>query len=375
MFFSRDDKKEAAMLPMLPLRDIVLFPHEVRPLYVGREKSIAALKDAMARKGADGKAWLLLAAQKKAKTNDPTPDELFSYATLGQVVQLLPLPDGTVKVLVEGVARAKIGKFAPHEPFFLCEYERVTEETTKGVELEALVRAVQATFKAYVELNKRIAPELQQQVGTIEDASRLSDTIAIHLPFKSVAEKQTMLETESPAKRLEKLYELMQGEIEILKAEKRIKSRVKKQMERTQREYFLNEQMQAIQRELGDKDEGKGELQELDDKLKAKKMPREAQAKIKKEIKKLKMMGPMSAEATVVRNYIDWVLSLPWGDETKDKLDLGDVGSGVDRPFSASWVTRTRARASSRSSMTSSSRARCRRTRRPRSRRRSRSSR
>ena len=325
MFFSRDDKKEAAMLPMLPLRDIVLFPHEVRPLYVGREKSIAALKDAMAKKGADGKAWLLLAAQKKAKTNDPAPDELFTYATLGQVVQLLPLPDGTVKVLVEGVARAKISKFAPHDPFFLCEFERIVEEVTKGVELEALVRAVQATFKAYVELNKRIAPELQQQVGTIEDASRLSDTIAIHLPFKSVADKQAMLETESPVKRLEKLYELMQGEIEILKAEKRIKSRVKKQMERTQREYFLNEQMQAIQRELGDKDEGKGELQELDDKLKAKKMPKEAQAKIKKEIKKLKMMGPMSAEATVVRNYVDWVLSLPWGDETKDKLDITEA--------------------------------------------------
>ena len=313
------------MLPMLPLRDIVLFPHEVRPLYVGREKSIAALKDAMAKKGADGKAWLLLAAQKKAKTNDPAPDELFAYATLGQVVQLLPLPDGTVKVLVEGVARAKISKFAPHDPFFLCEFERIVEETTKGVELEALVRAVQATFKAYVELNKRIAPELQQQVGTIEDASRLSDTIAIHLPFKSVADKQAMLETESPVKRLEKLYELMQGEIEILKAEKRIKSRVKKQMERTQREYFLNEQMQAIQRELGDKDEGKSELQELDDKLKARKMPKEAQAKVKKEIKKLKMMGPMSAEATVVRNYIDWVLSLPWGDETKDKLDITEA--------------------------------------------------
>ncbi|HEY0880143.1 MAG TPA: endopeptidase La [Archangium sp.] len=325
MFFSRDDKKEAALLPMLPLRDIVLFPHEVRPLYVGREKSIAALKEAMAKKGADGKAWLLLSAQKKAKTNDPAPDELFAYATLGQVVQLLPLPDGTVKVLVEGVSRAKITKFANHDAFFLCEYDKVTEEPAKGVEVDALVRAVQATFKAYVELNKRIAPELQQQVGAIDDPSRLADTIAIHLPFKSVADKQAMLETESAVKRLEKLYELMQGEIEILKAEKRIKSRVKKQMERTQREYFLNEQMQAIQRELGDKDEGKSELQELDDKLKAKKMPKEAQAKVKKEIKKLKMMGPMSAEATVVRNYIDWVLSLPWGEETKDKLDITEA--------------------------------------------------
>ncbi|MFT3707229.1 MAG: endopeptidase La [Archangium sp.] len=324
MFFSRDEKKEA-VLPLLPLRDIVLFPHEVRPLYVGREKSIAALKDAMARKGADGKAWLLLSAQKKAKTNDPAPEELFQFATLGQVVQLLPLPDGTVKVLVEGVARAKISKFQPHDAFFLCDFERVTEPPATGVEVEALVRAVQATFKAYVELNKRIAPELQQQVAIIDDAGRLSDTIAIHLPFKSVADKQALLETESPIRRLEKLYELMQGEIEILKAEKRIKSRVKKQMERTQREYFLNEQMQAIQRELGDKDDGKSELQELDDKLKAKKMPKEAVAKVKKEIKKLKMMGPMSAEATVVRNYIDWVLSLPWGDETKDKLDITEA--------------------------------------------------
>ena len=328
MFFSRDDKKEAAALPMLPLRDIVLFPHEVRPLYVGREKSIAALKEAMARKGADGKAWLLLAAQKKAKTNDPTPDELFTFATLGQVVQLLPLPDGTVKVLVEGVSRAKIGKFLPNAPFFLCEYERVEEEKAEGVELEALLRAVHQTFKSYVELNKRIAPELQQQVAIIEDPSRLADTIAIHIPFKSVGDKQSLLETESPVARLEKLFELMQGEIEILKAEKRIKSRVKKQMERTQREYFLNEQMQAIQRELGGEkgdDGGKTELQELDEKLKSKKMPKEAHAKVKKEIKKLKLMGPMSAEATVVRNYIDWVLSLPWGDETKDKLDIEDA--------------------------------------------------
>jgi ATP-dependent Lon protease len=225
------------------------------------------------------------------------------------------------------VARAKIGKFVPNDAFFLCEFERVMEEPTKGVEIEALVRAVQATFKAYVELNKRIAPELQQQVAIIDDASRLSDTIAIHLPFKSVQDKQALLETESRTRRLEKLYELMQGEIEILKAEKRIKSRVKKQMERTQREYFLNEQMQAIQRELGDKDDGKTELQELDEKLKAKKMPKEAQLKVKKEIKKLKMMGPMSAEATVVRNYIDWVLSLPWGDETKDKLDIAEAES------------------------------------------------
>jgi ATP-dependent Lon protease len=329
MFF-RDDQKTSAPVPLLPLRDIVLFPHEVRVLYVGREKSISALKDAMAKKGADGKAWLLLSAQKKAKTNDPAPDEVFHFATLGQVVQLLPLPDGTVKVLVEGVRRAKITTFVPHDPFFLCEYESVDEATEKTVEIEALMRAVQATFKAYVELNKQIAPELQQQVGVIDDPSRLADTVAIHVPFKAVGDKQALLETESPVKRLEKLYELMQGEIEILKAEKRIKSRVKKQMERTQREYFLNEQMQAIQRELGDKDEAKSEIQELEDKLKSKKLSKEAHSKVKKEIKKLKLMGPMSAEATVVRNYIDWVLSLPWGDETRDTLDVGAAKTVLD---------------------------------------------
>lgn len=325
MFSSRDDKDQAAMLPMLPLRDIVLFPHEVRPLYVGREKSIAALKDAVAKKGEDGKSWLLLVAQKAAKTTDPSPDELFGYATLGQVVQLIPLPDGVVKVLVEGVARVKLTKFVPNDTYFLCEFQRVEEQEPQGIEVEALMRAVQATFKAYVELNKRIPAELPQQVGAIEEPSRLADTIAVHLPFKSVNDKQAMLETESPVKRLEKLYELMQGEIEILRAEKRIKARVKKQMERSQREYILNEHMQAIQRELGDKDDGKTELQELDEKLKSKKMPKEAQAKVRKEIKKLKMMGPMSAEATVVRNYIDWVLSLPWGDETKDKLDIAEA--------------------------------------------------
>jgi ATP-dependent Lon protease len=333
MFFSRDEKTPSTspQLPLLPLRDIVLFPHEVRPLYVGREKSIAALRYAMANKGPDGKAWLLLSAQKKAKTNDPGPDELFHFCTIGQVVQLLPLPDGTVKVLVEGVTRAKVTKFVKHEPFFLCEFETVIGEITASVELEALMRAVQATLKAYVELNKRIAPELQQQVAAIEDPSRLADTIAIHVPFKTVADKQALLETTAVTKRLEKLHELMQGEIEILKAEKRIKSRVKKQMERTQREYFLNEQMQAIQRELGEKDDGgKTEIQELEDKLKAKRMPKEAQAKVKKEIKKLKMMGPMSAEATVVRNYIDWVLSLPWAEETKDKLDITEAEKVLD---------------------------------------------
>ncbi|MER2559864.1 MAG: endopeptidase La [Myxococcaceae bacterium] len=317
-------------LPLLPLRDIVLFPHEVRPLYVGREKSIAALKEAMNRKATEGKALLLLSAQKKAKTNDPTPDEVFHFATLGQVVQLLPLPDGTVKVLVEGISRARLTNFLPTEPYFECEYDPVVEPPSTAAELEALMRAVQATFKAFVELNKRIAPELMQQVALIEDPSRLADTIGVHLALK-LPEKQALLETEAPSKRLEKLYELMQGEIEILKVEKKIRSRVKKQMERTQKEYYLNEQMQAIQRELGDKgDDGKTEIQELEEKLKSKKLSKEAHARMKKEIKKLKMMGPMSAEATVVRNYIDWVLSLPWGEETKDKIDVDEAQKVLD---------------------------------------------
>jgi ATP-dependent Lon protease len=317
-------------LPLLPLRDIVLFPHEVRPLYVGREKSIAALKEAMNRKGTDGKSLLLLSAQKKAKTNDPAPDEVFHLATLGQVVQLLPLPDGTVKVLVEGLSRAKLTRFLPTAEYFECEYEPVTEPPTSSAELEALMRAVQTTFKAFVELNKRIAPELMQQVSLIEDPSRLADTIGVHLALK-LPDKQALLETDAPSRRLEKLYELMQGEIEILKVEKKIRSRVKKQMERTQKEYYLNEQMQAIQRELGDKgDDGKTEIQELEEKLKAKKLSKEAHARMKKEIKKLKMMGPMSAEATVVRNYIDWVLSLPWGEETKDKIDVDEAQKVLD---------------------------------------------
>jgi ATP-dependent Lon protease len=328
MFF-KDEKRESKALPLLPLRDIVLFPHEVRPLFVGREKSIAALKEAMARKGADGKALLLLSAQKKAKTQDPTPDEVFHAATLGQVVQLLPLPDGTVKVLVEGISRAKLTKFVPNDAFFLCEWEHVPDQLDSTVEIEALIRAVQTTFKAYVELNKRVPPELLSQVEALTDPSQLSDVVAEKMGLK-LPEKQALLETESTTKRLEKLYELMQGEIEILKVEKKIRSRVKKQMERTQKEYYLNEQMQAIQRELGDKDEGKSEIQELEDKLKTKKLSKEAGLRVKKEIKKLKSMGPMSAEATVVRNYIDWVLSLPWGEETKDHLDLADAEKVLD---------------------------------------------
>jgi ATP-dependent Lon protease len=293
----------------------------VVPLFVGREKSIAALKDAMAHKGPDDKAIILLAAQKKAKTNDPSAEDIFHFGTVGHVIQLLPLPDGTVKVLVEGVRRAKVRKFLPNDAFFMVEVEEVEELSEKSVELEALVRSVHSVFEAFVKLNKRIPPEMLMQVASIDDPARLADTIVAHLSLK-LNDKQALLETESPAKRLEKLYELMQGEIEILQVEKKIRTRVKKQMEKTQKEYYLNEQMQAIQKELGERDEFKNEIQEIEEKLKNKRMSKEATLKVKKELKKLRMMSPMSAEATVVRNYIDWIISLPWYDETQDRLDV-----------------------------------------------------
>ena len=325
MFFGRDDKKDAQKrgltVPLLPLRDIIVFPHMVVPLFVGREKSIAALKDAMAHKGPDDKAVILLAAQKKAKTNDPGAEDIFHFGTLGHVIQLLPLPDGTVKVLVEGVRRARVKKFQPNDAFFMVEVEEIDEGVEKSVELEALVRSVHSVFEAFVKLNKRIPPEMLMQVASIDDPARLADTIVAHLSLK-LNDKQSLLETESPAKRLEKLYELMQGEIEILQVEKKIRTRVKKQMEKTQKEYYLNEQMQAIQKELGDRDEFKNEIQEIDEKLKNKRMSKEATLKVKKELKKLRMMSPMSAEATVVRNYIDWIISLPWYEETQDRLDV-----------------------------------------------------
>src|SRR5437899_2034397 len=326
MFFRNDDKKDPAgkkagtrTVPLLPLRDIIVFPHMVVPLFVGREKSIAALEEAM---GHDKD--ILLAAQKKAKTNEPASDDIFEMGTLGTILQLLRLPDGTVKVLVEGKKRARIRRYLPQEKFFLVEAEEVEEVSERSVEVEALVRSVHATFEAYVKLNKRIPPEMLMSVATIDDPARLADTIVAHLSLK-LNDKQAILEEQSAARRLEKLYELMQGEIEILQVEKKIRTRVKKQMEKTQKEYYLNEQMQAIQKELGERDEFKSELQELEEKIKNKKMSKEAIAKAKKELRKLKMMSPMSAEATVVRNYIDWILSLPWYEYTKDKLDINEA--------------------------------------------------
>ncbi len=320
----KKDGKKVRNTSLLPLRDIIVFPHMVVPLFVGRQKSIAALEESMAHD-----KTILLCAQKKAKTNEPAADDIFSVGTIGAIIQLLRLPDGTVKVLVEGKQRARIRRFLDAERFLLVEAEDIEETTDRTVELEALMRSVQSTFEAYVKLNKRIPPEMLTSVASIDDPARLADTIVAHLSLK-LNDKQSILETESPGKRLEKLYELMQGEIEILQVEKKIRTRVKKQMEKTQKEYYLNEQMQAIQKELGERDEFKNEIQELEEKIKTKKMSKEATLKAKKELKKLKMMSPMSAEATVVRNYIDWILSLPWAEYTEDKLEIPEAEKILD---------------------------------------------
>ena len=318
--FGKDKRGgRSRLVPLLPLRDIIVFPYMVVPLFVGRDKSIAALEEAM-----QGDKEILLAAQKKAKTNDPTPDDIFRVGTLGTIIQLLRLPDGTIKVLVEGKQRARIKRFVPHEQYFLCEAEEIQEKRDSSVEVEALMRQIQSTFESYVKLNKRIPPEMLMSVSTIDDPARLADTIVAHLSLK-LNDKQSILEIDDPVKRLERLYELMQAEIEILLVEKKIRTRVKKQMEKSQKEYYLNEQMQAIQKELGERDEFKNEIQELEEKINNKRMSKEATLKLKRELKKLKMMSPMSAEATVVRNYIDWILSLPWFHTTKDKLDMAEA--------------------------------------------------
>jgi ATP-dependent Lon protease len=310
---------ERMLVPLLPLRDIVVFPHMVVPLFVGREKSIAALEEAM-NKEKD----ILLSAQVNPKTNDPRHEDIYQIGTLASIIQLLRLPDGTVKVLVEGKRRGRIVQYMTSPNFFLVEVAPLPEEGEATIEVEALMRGVKGTFEQYVKLNKRIPPEMLASVSTIEDPSRLADTIVAHLSLK-LPDKQSILEVTSPAERLEKLLSLMQSEIEILQVERRIRTRVKKQMEKTQREYYLNEQMQAIQKEIGERDEFKTEILELEEKAKKKHLSAEARDRVAKEIKKLKMMSPMSAEATVVRNYIDWILSIPWDEPTKDKLDVGEA--------------------------------------------------
>ncbi len=308
-------------LPVLPLRDIVVFPHMIVPLFVGREKSIAALEEVM-----QGDKQILLAAQRDANDDDPTTESIYSIGTIATVMQLLKLPDGTVKVLVEGSERAKVTTFTDREEYFEAEIEVLEDVETDPDETEALARTVSANFESYVKLNKKIPAETVTSVSKIEDAGKLADTISAHLAVK-IIDKQELLEAPSVTARLEKIYALMEGEISVLQVEKKIRSRVKRQMEKTQREYYLNEQMKAIQKELGDGEET-DELGELQAKIDKTKFTKEAREKAENELKKLRQMSPMSAEATVVRNYLDWLLSVPWGKKSKVKKDL-DYAQGI----------------------------------------------
>lgn len=311
-------------LPLLPLRDLIIFPHMMMPLFVGREKSINALEDAMSKQ-----SDIVLAAQKDAKTNNPDEKDIYQVGTIGTIIQLLRLPDGTVKVLVEGKRRVRIKNFVSNDGHFIVNCEAINEDVSNPTEASALVRSVKGTFETYVKLNKRIPPEILMRVSSIENPGELADIIVAQLNLR-LEDKQAVLEILDPTKRLEHLLNLMTGEIEILEVEKKIRTRVKKQMEKSQKEYYLNEQMQAIQKELGEKDDYQAELDDLSTKCNDKKMPKEAKEKVHKEIKKLKMMSPMSAEATVVRNYIDWVLSLPWQEYSEDRHDVKNAKKILD---------------------------------------------
>ncbi len=312
------------LYPVLPLRDIVVFPYMIVPLFVGREKSINALEEVMR---ADKQ--ILLAAQKNAGDDDPATDAIYEMGTLATVLQLLKLPDGTVKVLVEGTTRARISGYTEKSEYFEAEVDRVAEDMGAKDEIEALARSAVTHFESYVKLNKKISPEVLGTVTQIEDYSKLADTIASHLAIK-IADKQEVLETTTISERLERAYTLMESEISVLQVEKKIRSRVKRQMEKTQREYYLNEQMKAIQKELGDNDE-RDDIAEFEEKIENTKLSKEAKDKASAELKKLKQMSPMSAEATVVRNYLDWLLSIPWGLKGKVKKDLAEAQDILDK--------------------------------------------
>lgn len=312
------------LYPVLPLRDIVVFPHMIVPLFVGREKSVRALEDVMK----DDKQ-ILLVTQKNAAQDDPTPADIYSVGTIGTVLQLLKLPDGTVKVLVEGGQRAKIAKFADSEDFFQAYAETMDDDAGDDRELDALARTVVSQFEQYIKLNKKIPPEVLVSINQIDEPSKLADTIASHLTLK-ISEKQELLESEGISDRLEKVYAFMESEIGVLQVEKRIRNRVKRQMEKTQREYYLNEQLKAIQKELGEGEDGRDELAELEEKITKTKLTKEAREKAVAEMKKLRNMSPMSAEATVVRNYLDWIVSIPWKKRTKVKKDIAHANEVLD---------------------------------------------
>src|SRR5688572_30924942 len=304
--------------PVLPLRDVVVYPHMAIPLFVGREKSIKALSAAMQ----DDKK-ILLVAQRTAETDDPRDKDIYSIGTLASILQLLKLPDNTVKVLVEGVQRARIVKFGTETAYLAAEIQPVTaEETaTESRELDALMRSTMALFEQYVKLNKKVPAELLPSLASIDAPGRLADTIAAHLTLK-LEDKQRVLEILEPKARLEHVMKQLESEIDILQIEKRIRGRVKSQMEKSQREYYLNEQMKAIQKELGELEDAPNEMEELGKKIEKAGMPKEVKAKANAELNKLKMMSPMSAEATVVRNYLDWLVGMPWRKRTKSSIEL-----------------------------------------------------
>ncbi|MFN4282009.1 MAG: endopeptidase La [Alphaproteobacteria bacterium] len=310
------DIAKTVVYPVLPLRDIVVFPHMIVPLFVGREKSVRALEDVMK----DDKQ-ILLVAQKNASQDDPAQDDIHLVGTVGTVLQLLKLPDGTVKVLVEGGHRARIVRFTENENFFQAEAAVIDEKTGTAEELEALGRSVIGEFEQYIKLNKKIPPEVLVSLNQIDDPAKLADTVASHLALK-ISEKQELLELETVSERLERVYSYMEAEIGVLQVEKRIRNRVKRQMEKTQREYYLNEQLKAIQKELGEGEDGKDEVSEIEERIRKTRLSKEARDKAMAEVKKLRSMGPMSAEATVVRNYLDWLLSIPWKKRTRVKRDL-----------------------------------------------------
>ena len=315
---------ESQIYPVLPLRDIVVFPSMVVPLFVGREKSVRALENVM-----ENDKKILLVAQKDAGDDDPSAEEIYQVGVIASVLQLLKLPDGTVKVLVEGERRTNIVEFTRTDEYFEASAEDPEEVFSADSDIEALARSVVTQFEAYVKLNKRVPPEVVVSVNQIDDPSRLADTVASHLNIK-ISEKQELLEIVDIATRLEKVYALMEGEMSVLHVEKKIRNRVKRQMEKTQREYYLNEQMKAIQKELGENDESRDELAEIEEKIKKTKLSKEAKTKAEAELKKLRQMSPMSAESTVVRNYLDWILSIPWGSKSKVKSDLGKAQKVLD---------------------------------------------
>jgi len=311
-------QKEKLLIPLLPLRDVVVFPYMIVPLFVGRDKSINALEYAMQHD-----KEIFLAAQKSAEIDEPTEDDVYMVGTIGNIIQLLRLPDGTVKALVEGKRRGVIKDYLPNEEFFMVDIDELDESdaSQSDTKLEALIRNVVEAFTKYAKISRKVPSELMGSMSAADDPSKLADTVAAHLYVK-LDERQKVLETTDVAERLEKIYALMMAEIEILEVEGRIRKRVKSQMEKTQKDYYLNEQMRAIQKEMGEDDSFKAEMRELEKKLKEKKLTEEAEEKVKQEMKKLKMMAPMSAEATVVRNYVDWILALPWFEKTEDRTEL-----------------------------------------------------